>query len=223
MKKRLPPIALALLLLSVLCASADAMLVPIYRNALDTTAERREVLRLSGRDCARSGSGGTLRIVVGERTEECLLRTPVAGRNLELATTARLLTATPRAVARRAFVGLVLRAGGGAKYELRVFPRQRKAQLVKVTGSRIEYLSVEKGIGAISGVGRPNVLRLRAEGTGANVGLRAYLGRTPVTRATDRGARLGGEFSAISVGAARNGHRAVAEFDAIVARVPVRF
>jgi len=220
---RLASITAIALLALVVCATAHATLVAIYRNALDTTAERSDVLKLSGRNCSREGNRGTLQIAVGKRTEECAYRTPVVGRDLEIAVTARLLPITPRQVARRAFLGLALRAGGGARFELRVFPRQRKAQLVKLTGEGIEYLAIERSVNAIKGIGRANVLRLRAEGLEGKVKLSAFLGPTVVGEAVDGGRGLSGEFSALSVGAPRNGRGAVANFDAIVARIPVRF
>lgn len=214
--------AIALFALAV-CGTAHATLVAIYRNGLDTTAERTDVLKLSGRNCSREGNKGTLQIAVGKRTEECAYRTPVIGRNLEIAVTARLLPKTPRRVARKAFVGLVLRAGGGARYEFRVFPRQRKTQLVKLTGDGDEYLAIEKGVTAVKGVGRPNVLRLRTEGLKGKVKLSAFLGPTVVGEAVDDKGGIKGEFSALSVGAPRNGRGAIATFDAIVVRTPVRF
>lgn len=115
MKTRLASIPVIAFLALLVCGTAHATLVAIYRNALDTTAERTEILKLSGRNRSRGGNEGTLQISVGKRTEECAFRMPVLGRNLEIAVTARLLARTPRPVARRAFIGLVLRAGGGAK------------------------------------------------------------------------------------------------------------
>lgn len=223
MTTRLASITAIALFALVACGTAHATLVAIYRNALDTTTERTDVLKLSGRNCAREGNRGTLQIAVGKRTEECAYRTPVVGRNLEIAATARLLPKTPRRVARKAFLGLVLRAGGGTRYELRVFPRQRKTQLVKLTRAGAEYLAIEKRVAAVKGIGRPNVLRLRTEGLKGKVKLSAFLGPTVVGEAVDDRGGIKGELSALSVGAPRNGRGAVASFDAIVARVPVRF
>ena len=41
----------------------------------------------------------------------------------------RKLSGTPKSLQRKMFLGLVLRAGGGARYQLAVFPLQQKAQL----------------------------------------------------------------------------------------------
>jgi hypothetical protein len=224
MKTRLAAFPIVALVALVVCASAGAAMVAIYRNALDTTAQRAEILKLTGRSCARGGSEATLKVTVGKQTEECVYRTPVVGRNLEIAATERLLTGTPAGVAKKAFLGLILRAGGGAKYELRVFPGQKKTQLVKTTNEGgIEYLAIEKKVAAVKGLNEANVLRLRVEGAKGQVKVIGYLGPEVVGEATDEGAEVEGESSAVSVGAPTNGSGAVASFDAIVVRTPVRF
>ena len=97
------------------------------------TAQRAQLIKLAGASCTRGGSDGALRIAVGKATDACSYRTPVLGRDLEIAATERLLSGTPTALQRKAYLGLELRAGAGAKYQLLVFPLQRKVQLVKVT------------------------------------------------------------------------------------------
>jgi hypothetical protein len=238
MKTRLAAFPIVALVALVVCAGAGAAMVAIYRNALDTTAQRSEMLKLTGRGCARGGSEDTLKVTVGKRTEECVYRTPVLGRNLEIAATERLLTGTPAAVVKKAFLGLILRAGGGSKYELRVFPGQKKAQLVKMTKEGgIEYLAIMKKVAAVKGLNEANVLRLKVEGAKGKVKLTGYLGPEVVAEATDEGAVLEdgegtagtegtgveGESSAVSVGAPTNGVGAIATFDAIVVRTPVSF
>lgn len=223
MKTRLAAFPIVALAALVLCASAGAAMVAIYRNALDTTPQRSEMLKLTGRSCARGGGEETLKVTVGKATEECAYRTPVVGRNLEIAVTGRLLTGTPPAVARKAFLGLILRAGGGAKYELRVFPGQKKTQLVKMTKEGTEYLAIEKKVAAVKGMNEANVLRLKVEGAKGKVKVTGYIGPEVVGEATDEGGEVEGESSAVSVGARKNGHGAVASFDAIVVRAPVRF
>lgn len=223
MKARLAAFPIVALAALVLCAAAGAATVAIYRNALDTTAQRTEMLKLTGRSCARGDGEETLRVTVGKRTEECVYRTPVVGRNLEIAATERLLTGTPKAVARKAFLGLILRAGGGAKYELRVFPGQKKTQLVKVTKEGTEFLAIEKKVAAVKGMNEANVLRLEVEGAKGKVKVSGFIGPEPVGEAIDESGEVEGESSAVSVGAPKNGSGAVASFDAIVVRVPVRF
>jgi hypothetical protein len=212
-----------------LAASAGAAMIGIYRNGMESTAQRAQLVKLTGRDCARAGSGGALRITIGERTPECAYRTPVLGRDLEVAATERLLSTTPKPAQHKAYLGAVLRAGGGAKYEMLVFPLQRKVQLVKIVSGGAEYLAIDRNEPAVQGLGKPNVLRLRAVNvtSGPEQGqarLLAYLGGSLVAEATDEGAGdLSGRASGVAVGATKSAKGVVASVDDVVVRVPSPF
>jgi hypothetical protein len=170
-----------------------------------------------------------MRIMVGKATSACSFRTPVLGRDLEIAATQRLLSGTPENLQRKTFLGLELRAGGGAKYQLLVFPRQRKAQLIKVSGAGTKFLAIAKNQAAIKGINEANVLRLRATNvsSGPEKGqarLFAYVGKTLVGEAVDAGAgELTGRASAVVVGTIKNGNGIVASVDDVVVRVPSPF
>src|ERR1700749_3971792 len=142
-------------------ASASGAFVAIYRNAMETTAQRGEITKLAGKSCTRGGGAATVNVPVGKLTEECAYKTPVVGQNLEIAVTGRILTGTPTAVAKKAFLGLQLRAGGGGKLELRVFPGQKKVQIARVTKEGIRFLAIAKNVAAVAEPTMPNVLRLR--------------------------------------------------------------
>src|SRR5262249_1191248 len=156
---------------------------------------------------------------IGKKTSSCSFRTPVLGRDLEISATERLLSGTPAALQRKAYLGLELRAGSGAKYALVVFPRQRKAQLIKVTKEGTKYLAIAKNSKAILGINEANKLRLRAVNitSGSEKGqaqLFAYVGGTLVGEATDAGAGdLSGRASAVTVGTVKNGNGIVASVD----------
>src|ERR1700753_757987 len=96
----------------VATGAASGAFVAIYRNALETTTQRSEILKLSGKACTRGGGATTLNITVGKLTEECAYKTPVVGQDLEIAATGSISAATPTAVAKKAFLALQLRAGG---------------------------------------------------------------------------------------------------------------
>src|SRR5215203_3274699 len=163
MRLRFPAALAAALLAGLLvCAGAGAAMIGIYRNSLDTLSQRSQLIKLSSRNCARAGTDGAMRITLGEKTASCSFRTPVLGRDLEIAATERLLSGTPTELQRKAFLGVELRAGAGAKYQLLVFPRQRKAQLIKVSAGGARYLAIAKNEAAIKGINEANVLRLRA-------------------------------------------------------------
>lgn len=212
----------------VLAATASAALVGIYRNGMETTAQRGQLLKLSGKDCARGGSESALRITLGKATPECAYRTPVVGRNLEVGATERLLSGTPKPAQHGAYLGLALRAGADSRFELRVFPLQRKVQLLKIVADEITYLAIDRGEKAVMGLNGANALRLRVV-DGAEKGqvkVSAFLGGTQVAEATDEGgggAALPGQFSAVLVGALKSPNGVVASADDVLVRAPVRF
>ncbi|HET7121243.1 MAG TPA: hypothetical protein VFI17_08330 [Solirubrobacterales bacterium] len=230
MKLRFPAaLATAILVGLLSCAVAGAAMIGIYRNPLESLAQRKQLIKLSGRSCERAGVGGVMRITIGKKTSACSFRTPVLGRDLEIAATERLLSGTPAPLQKKAFVGLELRAGGGAKYQLLVFPAQRKAQLIKVTEAETKYLHIAKDEPAVVGVNEANKLRLRAVNvtSGPEQGqarLFAYVGSTLVAEAVDAGAGdLQGRASSIIVGTPRNGNGVIASVDDVVVRVPSPF
>lgn len=221
-------IAAALLVALALAGSASAALIGVYRNNMESEGQRRQIAKLSGDRCRPGGSKTAFRILVGKATSECAYRTPVVGRDLEVASVARLLSKTPKAVQRKAFLALDLRAGrDGSRYQLAVFPRQRKAQLRKVLGDgSIEYMHIEKRIETVQGADRANELRLRAFNITSgpeksNCRILAYVGSKLVADVTDSAAgELKARASGFSVGAVGNAKGAMASFDNVVARVP---
>lgn len=231
MKTRTKATFLAVLAVGLLVPTlAGAAMIGIYRNGLDTLAQRSQLIKLSGSECARSGIPGGLRIIVGKRTDACALRTPVVGRDLEIVTEQRLLSGTPKKLQHKAFLGVELRAGGDGKYQLRVFPRQRKVQLLKVTPDRTRYVAIAKGVETVGGINKMNSIRLRATNVteGPDKGqttLIGLIGNEAVVEATDRaGGELKGRASAVVVGVAgNNGNGVVAKVERIVIRVPSPF
>jgi hypothetical protein len=201
-------------------------MIGIYRNGMESLAQRSQLVKLSGKTCTRAGVGGAMRITVGKATSSCSYRTPVLGRDLEIAATERLLSGTPTALQRKAYLGLMLRAGAGAKYALLVFPRQKKAQLIKVTSEGTKYLAIAKNEKAVLGVNEANKLRLRAVNvtTGPEKGqarLFAYVNDKLIGEVKDDAAgELTGRASAVVVGTIKNGNGIVASVDDVVVRVP---
>src|SRR5215218_2843848 len=217
MKLRFPTAFLAALVAGLfVCAIAGAAMIGIYRNGMESLAQRSQLVKLSGHSCARAGAGGAMRITIGKATSSCSYRTPVLGRDLEIAATERLLSGTPTALQRKAYLGLMLRAGAGAKYALLVFPRQKKAQLIKVTSEGTKYLAIAKNEKAVVGVNEANKLRLRAVNvtSGPEKGqahLFAYVGSKLIGEARDEGAgALTGRAAAVVVGTVKNGNGIVA-------------
>jgi hypothetical protein len=230
MKGRFAATFLAALAVGVLaCAVAGAAMIGVYRNSMESLAQRSQLVKLSGSNCARAGANGAMRITLGKKTAACSFRTPVLGRDLEIAATERLLSGTPENLQRKAFLGLELRAGGGAKYQLLVFPRQKKAQLVKITTGGAKYLAIAKNEKAVMGINAANNLQLRAVNVSSGpergqAKLFAYVGSTLVGEAVDDGAGdLTGRASSVIVGTIKNGNGIVASVDDVVVRVPSPF
>lgn len=213
-----------------LAVAASAQMIGIYRNSMGTDAQRGQIVKLSGERCARSAVDGGLQVFVGKATGECVYRTPVVGRDLEIVARATLVGSTPKAVKRRAYLALELRAGqAGARYQLLVFPLQRKAQLRKVlSDGGVKYLHIARGI-ATRGADRPYELRLRAFNvtSGPERGtarIAAFFGRTLLADVADGAAGdLQGRAAGFSVGAVGDAKGATAVFDDIIVRVPSPF
>jgi hypothetical protein len=204
--------------------------IAIYGNNLDSTSKRSQIVKLSGRNCDRGGSPRALKVEVGARTDQCSYRTPVVGRDMEVFATARLLSGTPDALRRRIFLAVDLRAGGGSKYQLAVFPLQRKFQLRKeLPGGEREFLDVGKRIRRIRGVNKANRIGLRAfnlERTRDRDDCRliVYIGGKRFPAVTDPEAGpLQGRYAGVSVGSRRSANGAVASFDDVLVRVPNPF
>jgi hypothetical protein len=224
-------LAAALAAALLVAAVAGAALVGIYRNQMQTKSQREQAVKVNGQSCARGALGQALRIVVGKRTRECAYRTPVIGRDLEIAATERLLSETPRPLQRSAFLALSLRGEGtGPGYQLAVYPFQRKVQLRKVLADgRVKYLAIERNVSTVAGIDKPNQLRLRAFDVGGgpeggSCQILAFVGGKLVAEATDEAAaELKGRLSGFSVGAATSANGVVASIDNLAVRVPSPF
>ena len=223
-------LAAALACLATAGSAFAVKAIAIYANSLGSTAKRAQIVKIAGTNCDRGGSPIALRVTVGPRTDECIYRTPVVGRDVEIFATARLLSGTPRALRKQTFLALNLRNGGGGKYQLAVFPLQRKFQLRKdlPDGTR-KFLAVGKGIKRIHGINKANNLRLRAfnlERTNDKDDCRllVYIGDKRLAVVTDDHAGpLRGRYASMSVGSSKNASGATASFDDVVVRVPSPF
>ena len=156
----------ALLLAGALAfaSSAGAALIGIYRNSMENEGPARPGPQALRRALRARRLRRRLPDHVGKETKECSYRTPVIGRDLEIAATERLLSSDAEVgpalgLPRRSTCG----PGGGARYQLAVFPLQRKAQIRKVLADgTIEYLDIEKDVAEVGGADKANQLRLRA-------------------------------------------------------------
>ncbi|HEX5763379.1 MAG TPA: hypothetical protein VFY04_09695 [Solirubrobacterales bacterium] len=224
-------LAVVFVALATLVSGAGAAMIGLYRNDMNSDAKRGQIGKLSGARCGRGGSDQAFRITIGKATSECAYRTPVVGRDLEIAATERLFSSTPKAVKRRAFLAVNLRTGEqGAGYQLAVFPLQRKAQVRKIASDgRVEYLHIERRLTSVRGTDEPNELRLRAVNvtSGPDKGkcrILAFVGGRQVADVLDPAAgELQGRGSGFSIGAVGNAQGAMGSVDDVVLRVPSPF
>lgn len=226
MKTRLTATVLAAALAGLaVCALAGAAMVTIYRNGMDSTAARSQMVKVSGRSCKRGAIGAALKVEVGKRTASCSYRTPVLGRDLEIAASEQLSSATVRKLQKQAYLGLELRAGGGSKYQLLVYPLQRKVQIARVSREGTKYLAIVHNVKGVEGLDKANGLRFQVAKSGsAEASLTGYVGNRIVARGTDTAAgELAGRFSGVVVGAGRNGNGVVAGIDDVTVRIPSPF
>ncbi|HEY7455789.1 MAG TPA: hypothetical protein VH703_00810 [Solirubrobacterales bacterium] len=227
MKGRVALACACLLGALAVAAGASAAVIGLYRNNMESSGLRAQIVKLSGERCKAGGSSSAFRIYVGKRTTECAYRTPVIGRDLEVAASGRLLQGTPKAVKRNAFLAVNLRAGGAsARYQLAVFPLQRKAQLRRYSANGdVKYLRVARAI-RTKGINGANEIRLRAFNvtSGPEKGscrILAWVGRQLVADVSDPAAgELQGRTSGFSLGAVGNAKGALGSFDDVVVRVP---
>jgi hypothetical protein len=136
----------------------------------------------------------------------------------------------PMSLQRSAYLALDLRAGGGARYQLAVYPLQAKAQVRKVLADgKIEYLDIEKDVAGIGGLDKATQLRLRAFNitAGEEKGtcqLLAFVGGKLIAEVSDATTgELSGRASGFSLGSAKVVKGAQASVDDVVVRVPSPF
>ena len=221
-------------ILACLCLAASAAAVRgfgIYGNDMATADKKSQIRPASGRNCKRGGSAEALKVEIGRRTQECIYRTPVIGRDVEIIATSRLLSGTPRKLRRRMFLSVNLRHDKGmGRYQLRVFPLQRKYQLLKVVpGQDIRYLAVGKRISAIRGTNKANKIRLRAFnllGTRDRDDCRLLVyvnGKRLAVVLDKRSGSLQGRETAFSVGSRRPARGGIGSFDNVKIKIPRPF
>jgi hypothetical protein len=227
MRVRLTAALAAVLALTLAAAAfAAAAMIGIYRDGMGTEGQRKQMVKVSGARCRADGLGKALRVTIGKRTRECGYRTPVLGRQLEIAATERLLGSTPPAARHKAFLAVNLRGDGArAGYQLAVYPLQRKVQLREVLANgQVKYLAIERDVATVKGLDEANQLRLSAIDAEGGCQVLGFVNGKQVVTATDESpGELSGRFSGFSAGAAAKAKGIAASVDDVVLRVPSPF
>ncbi len=223
-KTKLTLILAAIVSIVVASTAFGSGVITIYSNKLMSNNSQAAMIKTAGNECIRGGSASAFRIRLGKRTAECAYRAPVVGRDLDISATARLLAGTPKKMQKRINLSLSLRTGDGGRYQLAVFPIQRKFQLRKILPNDTrKFLKVGKRVSAIRRViGRSNALRLQAFVTKpGKCRVIVIINKKIVGKVKDDNcAPLKGRFPSISVGSSNIAKGAVGSFSDLRVRVP---
>jgi hypothetical protein len=165
---RLKLIAAVTVLALASSAGVAAASVVIYNNPFKSKAAFREVKKFDGKKgCSRffpgkKGYGAEVK----KGPLQCDYRTPVTGDSKEpdheIEVAAKVSDATAKGVRKGAYVGVAVRADKSSRYELRVFPEQRKWQVKRKPDGGGGDFPAEGTDGDIGKVGKSNKLKLRA-------------------------------------------------------------
>lgn len=119
-------------------ATAASGAISVYKTSFSTRGEYSAIDRLSGssKACKRAWRGKTsLGVTVKGGENHCALSTPVEGDaskpNLIVKAVGVLSKETDKKLRKETYLGVAVRADGKGDYELRVFPKARRFQLVK--------------------------------------------------------------------------------------------
>jgi hypothetical protein len=220
-------VALAIVGSLAVGAVALAAAIPVYTNDMSTTGLRSQLVKQGKARCARSGEAARLKVKIGKQTSECVFRTPVVGKSLEIKATERVLSGTPDSIRSRVFVAVGLRVGNSGQYQLAVFPKKGSFQLRRDAPPNGDRTLLANGkSNAVRDINKANKVRLQAFAGGGDVRLVAFVNGKKVATAVETGnasARISGRFSTISVGSAKNAKGASASFDNLTVSVPDPF
>lgn len=161
-------IALTTALISVLIAATAASgAVSVLKNSFSTRSEYSSVKKLAGssKSCKRSWRNKkALGVLVKGGEADCALKTPVEGDakrpNLIVKAAAKVTKDTDKKVRETVYVGVSVRSDRREGYELRVFPKPRRWQLLK--SGEVLAEDREKKIG---GIDEKNKLEISAIGS----------------------------------------------------------
>jgi len=222
-RRTTPAVALLAAALALGLAAAVALAgVTVYKNNFSSETEAKELRHSSGKHCAKRWrqKAKSVRAQRNRGSGACGYRPPVegdtAGPDHDFRVKEKLLKATPKGIRGSAYVAVTVRSGKSSGYELRIFPKRHKFQLHRVpSGGGFPAKGRNQ---AIKGVGKPNVVRLKAFGKKVT----ARVNGTQLAKVTDSDAgQVNGRKLQVAVGSTRRSHKqVVATFDNLKLLVP---
>ena len=144
-------------------ASVASALIKVYANDFSNKTEADQ-LRISGKGCNKQWDQENKRLfaVANAGPTRCRLRVPVQGDSVQpnqaVQVTTKLAKNIPNSIAKRSYVSISIRDGAGGRYEFKVYPALRRAELVREpNGNPFPVEARDKAIGK---AGERNTLRL---------------------------------------------------------------
>lgn len=215
-------IALISTLIAALAAASVASgAISIFKSSFSTRGEYGAIERLSGssKACKRSWRGKkSLGVVVKGGEADCVLSTPVEGDaskpNQIVKAVAVVSKETDKKVRKDTYVGVAVRADSRGDYELRVFPKSRRWQLVK-SGEVLEE-DREKSIESLD---EKNRMEISAIGNAVT----AKVNGTKLATFSDKDAsQVKGRKTALVYGSRKRSKKAegIAFFDKLKVQIP---
>ncbi len=214
---------LALAATAALAASALAF-VTVYSNSFGSKSAYKEVVRVGGGDkaCDRDWNEErkTMRIDLDRGPAACTFKPPVQGDGPQpdhrFDADGRILESTSGSIRDEAYLSAAVRAGGGRRYQLRVFPDTADYELRrKPTDVGFPATGTDA---AIREIGRPNRLRLLVEGDR----IRAFANNSLLADVVDVNAgELDGTKVEFAIGSKADSRRnTIGNFDRLKLAVP---
>jgi hypothetical protein len=196
--------------------------VTVYQNPFAHRGDVRELKKQGGKACMREFSRTHNRLVVmaTRAPKNCPLRLPVAGDGPRpehvIKVDTKISKETPKSVRRRAYVAVALRVGGKTGYELRVFPKRGRFELLrKPNGAGFPDEGRSR---AIHGIGKNNTLRLQTFGRRIVAGVN---GRQLASMPDRNSGRVGGRRVQIALGNRGDSRKSTkGTFDRLMVAVP---
>jgi hypothetical protein len=209
--------------LGIVAAAALAG-VTVYKNDLSSKGEAKELRHAEGKHCDKSWrrKAGSVRVNVPRGPNLCSYRPPVqgdtAGPDLDFQAKGKILKATPKGLRGGAYVLLDVRASKNTGYQLRVFPKGHKFQLVRLPSGGGGEFPAKGTSNAINGIDKPNVVRLSA--IGDKVTAKAN-GKTLAHVTDSNAAEVSGRLLEVGIGAKQSSRKPVSgTLDDLKVQVP---
>jgi len=209
--------------LAIAGAAQAAGWITLYENSLKSSAGRDEVRQYGNDNCKRGGSEKAFRARVLKKTKECFYRAQTVGKDLEVAVSARLFSATPKKLRPQAYVAVNLRQDNdGSRYQLAIYPSGGRFHVKKVLDDG-RIIDLEHGkAGKIKGFDKANRIVLRAynDQSGSARIVAFANGKKLATVDDERGNLLQGQNTTFSVGSKKNATGAIASFTKLSVGMP---